>query len=582
MKSIPLSGSQVIKRAVTFFKDRSTLEQYLFVAIGVVFFIALLLGIERISNHFSVTIPARGGQLSEGVVGFPELISPIFADSNAEHDLVRLIYSGLMRVSETGEIMPDLAESFEISEDDLVYTFNINPEAKFHDGTPVTAEDVVFTVEQVKSPANNSPLAIMWANVTAEAINEHTVTLTLSEPNAGFFEQVTIGILPKHLWETAPIGSLRFIELSSFPVGSGPFQVRKVKRSESIGIPIKYSLTAFNGYVHGRPYLDKIDISFYSNEDELLDALNKGNIKGTSLLSPQSLSSVNDKSKQIVSAPMQRVFGVFFNQTEGSVLTEKAVRRAIEEAIDKERLVKSVFGDYARTAHSPIPAIMLGDAPAEEVEELDDEDTEDEEKKFLPGERTLVAADWELNAETGIREKDDESLSITISTADGREFIAVAEFIKQSLERIGFDITIETHDVAYLNQEIIRPRNYEVLLFGEAFDRMVDLYPFWHSSQRDDPGLNVARYANSDVDRLLRELRTERDPLERIELIDSISESISEDIPAVFLYSPEFLYLNDKQIKNVTVPNIVRSSDRFSNISKWYMYTDTVWKIFLK
>lgn len=582
MKSIPLSGSQVIKRAVTFFKDRSTLEQYLFVAIGVVFFIALLLGIERISNHFSVTIPARGGQLSEGVVGFPELISPIFADSNAEHDLVRLIYSGLMRVSETGEIMPDLAESFEISEDDLVYTFNINPEAKFHDGTPVTAEDVVFTVEQVKSPANNSPLAIMWANVTAEAINEHTVTLTLSEPNAGFFEQVTIGILPKHLWETAPIGSLRFIELSSFPVGSGPFQVRKVKRSESIGIPIKYSLTAFNGYVHGRPYLDKIDISFYSNEDELLDALNKGNIKGTSLLSPQSLSSVNDKSKQIVSAPMQRVFGAFFNQTEGSVLTEKAVRRAIEEAIDKERLVKSVFGDYARTAHSPIPAIMLGDAPAEEVEELDDEDTEDEEKKFLPGERTLVAADWELNDETGIREKDDESLSITISTADGREFIAVAEFIKQSLERIGFDITIETHDVAYLNQEIIRPRNYEVLLFGEAFDRMVDLYPFWHSSQRDDPGLNVARYANSDVDRLLRELRTERDPLERIELIDSISESISEDIPAVFLYSPEFLYLNDKQIKNVTVPNIVRSSDRFSNISKWYMYTDTVWKIFLK
>lgn len=582
MKSIPLSGSQVIKRAVTFFKDRSTLEQYLFVAIGVVFFIALLLGIERISNHFSVTIPARGGQLSEGVVGFPELISPIFADSNAEHDLVRLIYSGLMRVSETGEIMPDLAESFEISEDDLVYTFNINPEAKFHDGTPVTAEDVVFTVEQVKSPANNSPLAIMWANVTAEAINEHTVTLTLSEPNAGFFEQVTIGILPKHLWETAPIGSLRFIELSSFPVGSGPFQVRKVKRSESIGIPIQYSLTAFNGYVHGRPYLDKIDISFYSNEDELLDALNKGNIKGTSLLSPQSLSSVNDKSKQIVSAPMQRVFGAFFNQTEGSVLTEKAVRRAIEEAIDKERLVKSVFGDYARTAHSPIPAIMLGDAPAEEVEELDDEDTEDEEKKFLPGERTLVAADWELNDETGIREKDDESLSITISTADGREFIAVAEFIKQSLERIGFDITIETHDVAYLNQEIIRPRNYEVLLFGEAFDRMVDLYPFWHSSQRDDPGLNVARYANSDVDRLLRELRTERDPLERIELIDSISESISEDIPAVFLYSPEFLYLNDKQIKNVTVPNIVRSSDRFSNISKWYMYTDTVWKIFLK
>lgn len=576
MKSIPFSRSQAVKRTIKFFQDRSTLEQYLFLAIGILLFIAVLLGFERLSDHFSVTIPANGGHLTEGVVGFPELINPIFADSNAEHDLVKLIYSGLVKIDESGEFAPDLAEGFTVSEDGKVYTFKLRPEAKFHDGTKVTAEDVAFTIAQIKNPATNSPLAVLWSNVTADVVDESTVTLTLSDASAGFLDQMTLGIIPKHLWENAPRGSLKFIELSSLPVGSGPFQVKKVKRSESIGIPIQYSLSAFKNYIGGRPHIDKIDISFYSNEGELLEALNKGKIAAASLLSPSALEDVSKNSKQVVTAPMQRVFGVFFNQTEGSVLTEKAVRRAISEAIDQNELVREIFGDYADPISSPLPS--AGEKKA--IERADDTSS----KEFLNGEKTLIDAGWELDVDKNsrVREKKGKELALKISTADSPEFIAVAEYIKQALERIGFEVTVETHDVAYLNQEVIRPRNYEVLLFGEAFDRTVDLYPFWHSSQRDDPGLNVARYANSEVDKLLKELRTERDIPKRTKLIESISTLINEDIPAVFLYSPEFLYLNDGQVKNITIPKVVRSSDRFSNISKWYMYTDTVWKIFLK
>lgn len=576
MKSIPFSGSQNLRRAVTFIKSRSTLEQFLYVGIAFLLFIALLLGFERVSDQFSVVIPARGGVLVEGVIGFPELINPVLANSNAETDLTRLIYSGLMKIDEDGNIVPDLATHMTTSENGDIYTFYLNPEAKFHDGTRVTAEDVVFTIERIKDPASESPLASLWSNVTPEAADETTVVMTLREPSAGFIEQTTIGILPKHLWENVAVGSLRFIELANYPVGSGPFQVKNIKRSESIGIPTQYTLTAFNGYVGGRPYLDQIEISFYSNESEMLEALKKGQINATALVSPKLIEEIDTDSRQVITAPMQRVFGIFFNQTEGSILTSSTVRRAISEAIDQEELTKTVFGGYAYPNHLPFP-LTQESAAAES-----DDDEESEEKQLLPGGRRLINADWELNPETGVREKDDEELSITISTADSPEFIATANFIKESLERIGFAVEVETYGIADLNQNVIRPRNYEVLLFGQAFDRTVDPYPFWHSSQRDDPGLNVARYASTDVDRLLRELRTERDPSERKEYIQEISESILNDIPAVFLYSPEFLYLNDGRIKNVSIPPIVRSSDRFSNISNWYMFTDKVWKIFLK
>lgn len=579
MKFTPLSSSANLARAVSFFKNRSKLEQGLFVAIGFFFFVVVLLGIQRLSDNFSVIVPAKGGVLSEGVVGFPVNINPVFADKNAEHDLIKLIYSGLMKVGTSGDLEPDLAESFETSDDEVVYTFKIKPKAKFHDGTPVTASDVVFTIEQIKKPSSESPLRAIWSNVSVEASDESTVVFVLDEPNAGFLEQAMVGIIPAHIWENIEIGSLDFVEQMNYPIGSGPFVVKKVRRSESLGIPSQYLLTAFKDYVGGRPYLDRVEISFFPNEADLLDALTKNKIRSAALVSPQSLADLSDKSKKIITAPMQRVFGVFFNQTEDSVLQDKTVRQAIREAINSDELVQSVFSGYAHPTASPLPFPLSRKIALPRSERKTE--SESENKKFLPGEQLLLSDDWELNPLTGVREKDGEKLELSLATARGKEFEEVANFIKQSLERIGFAVNVETFDITHLNQEIIRPRNYEMLLFGEAFDRTIDLYPFWHSSQRDDPGLNVARYANSDVDKLLKELRAERNSSERGKIIIKIEEEIEADVPAVFLYSPEFLYLSDNKIKNVSIPTVVRSSDRFSNINKWYVYTDTIWKVFL-
>ncbi|MFA6273443.1 MAG: hypothetical protein WC673_03075 [Candidatus Paceibacterota bacterium] len=131
-----------------------------------------------------------------------------------------------------------------------------------------------------------------------------------------------------------------------------------------------------------------------------------------------------------------------------------------------------------------------------------------------------------------------------------------------------------------LNQTVIRPRKYDALLFGEIIGRDPDLFAFWHSSQRNDPGLNVALYANIKADKFLEEARTIADQGARLEKLVAFSEEIKKDIPAIFLYSPDFMYVLPEKIKGFAFGRLTIPSDRFANINQWYVETDKVWGFF--
>ncbi|MEX0933547.1 MAG: ABC transporter substrate-binding protein [Candidatus Paceibacterota bacterium] len=560
-------NSRLLKTLITLIRNASPLEKFLFSAILFFFLIAFLLGVERISDSFSVRVPIQGGTLNEGVVGFPSRVNPVTATSNADHDLVALTYSGLMRVDENGDVVPDLAEGFSVSDDGKIYTFTLRTDAYFHDDTPLTANDVVFTIESIQNPAMESPLATMFSNVSVTATDPSTVTLELADPYAGFLAEMTVGIIPRHVWEGVSPDSLRFIELSSYPVGSGPFKVSKVSRSESLGVPTHYSLVAHNRYARRRPYLNAIELSFYASEGELVEALRKNKIDAAPSVSPSVLTELSLGPSELTTRSMLRVFGLFFNPSEASVLSNEPVRRAIDMAVDRQMLAESIFSGYAKPTRTPLP---LNDETDTLVEDVD------------AARELLEDEGWEVNNNTGIREKDDELLSFTIKTGESSDLENTALFLEQTLRSIGIEVMVETYDITTLNQTVIRQRDYEALLFGQAYGRFIDLYPFWHSSNRDDPGLNVARYASSDTDELLVALRNETDERLRKEHLDAIIEELHELTPAVFLYAPDFLYIRNERINNIKIPPVERSSDRFSNVEDWFMYSDSVWKIFLK
>ena len=546
------------------------------------FFSALLIVssgalIFMLNGALLVSTPASGGSFTEGILGAPRFINPVLAVSSADNDLSVLIYSGLLKTTPEGEYVPNLASSFELSDGGRVYTFYLREDATFHDGTVVSAHDVTFTVAKIQDPSLKSPIRANWEGVTVEALDDRTVRFTLVQPYAPFINNATVGILPKHLWSQVSVEEFPFSELNTSPIGSGPFQVKSVSRTAS-GIPSSYELRPFDDYTLGRPYLSSMRFNFYQNEEELIAALARGDIEAVSSVSPSLLPELPYNHTE--RSALNRVFGIFFNQNEAAVLRDLDVRVALEMAVDREALVANILGGYGTALSGPVPPGVVVQSAAKPAAAAED--------RALAAREHLLSDGWETSEDgtlfkTTGSDEDEKTLqlSFTISTGNVAELRAAAEFVKEAWERMGAKIEIQVFDQGDLSQNVIRPRKYEALLFGEVVGRELDLFAFWDSSQRNDPGLNIALYANATADRLLKALRETSDEEVRASLYAEFEAELRKDIPAVFLYAPDFVYSIPNDIKGFELGFIETSSDRFLSVREWHREVDYVWPVFL-
>lgn len=531
-----------------------------------------------LNNSLMVSAPARGGAFSEGVVGSPRFINPLLAITDADNDVTSLVYSGLLKATPQGDFLPDLAEHYEVSGDGRVYAVSIRPGAVFHDGTPVTADDVIYTVGKAQDPALKSPQRANWDGVTVEKVDDLTVRFTLRTAYAPFVENLTLGILPKHLWQDVSNEEFPFSELNTMPVGSGPFTVKRVDRSAS-GIPTVYTLSSFPRYALGEPYFGSITLHFYQNEDDLISAIKSGAVEAGSGISPESLSEL--KNFNVTSAPLDRVFGVFFNQNQAAVLRDLAVRKALGDSLDRADLVASVLGGYGAPVSGPIPPTTGGESMSQ------NSSSTSTDALALSARNKLIAAGWKEGPDGFLEKKSGSGknastavLSFTLATGNVSELRAAADYLKKQWAKVGAHVTVQIFDQGDLSENVIRPRKYDALLFGEVVGRGLDLFAFWDSSQRNDPGLNIALYANSAADTILAKLRASSSDRARQDLYAQFAAQLAKDVPAVFLYAPDFVYVFPASIKGLDLGFVSVPSDRFLSAPGWYREVDRVWPFF--
>ncbi|MBA3733006.1 hypothetical protein H0W91_01370 [Patescibacteria group bacterium] len=563
------------EKIMAIIRSFSLTEKAIFAVFSAIFIVSGLSLLYQVNKLFLVQVPDYGGKITEGVVGSPRFVNPILASSDIDRDLTSLLYSGLLKVGENGELLPDLAESFNISDDGLTYTFVIKNNAVFHDGKKVTADDVIFTIEKAEDTSLKSPREVNWRGVKVEKIDDRTVTFSLKQAYSPFIQNATLGILPKHIWNTANVEEFPFSQFNINPVGAGPYKVDSITYSSS-GLPSEYHLTSFNKYTLGRPYITTLVIKSYSNEKDESEAYKNGSVDSVHGISPKQLSQLKLKTDKIILSPLPRIFGVFFNQNVAPVLVHKEVRTALSLATDNQDIVNSILGGYGQPINSPVPVIYTIKSATS---------TSDIATRIEKAKKLLTDNGWVLNSQ-GVFEKTDkketQTLSFAISTGDAKELKDTAFLLQKQWSAIGAKVDVKIFEISDLNQNIIKPRKYDALLFGEVIGRDQDLYPFWHSSQRTAPGLNIAQYANVKTDKILENLRKTIDPVEQKNYFVSFQKEISNDVPAVFTYSPYFIYIVPDKVQNVTLGAITAPSERFSNISKWYIETNNVWKIFTK
>lgn len=569
-KRFTIPHGDMLDKAVS---SLSQSEKLVFWILAFILIISTLTIFSKVNDSILVEIEAKGGSFTEGIVGSPRFINPVLALSDADRDLVSLIYSGLLKASPSGEFIKDLAENYTVSDNGLVYEFTIKESAVFHDGERVTVDDIIFTINKTLDPILKSSQRANWDGVLIEKVDDRTVRFILTRPYAPFLQNTTLGILPEHIWNNIDSEQFPFSDTNTVPVGSGPYKVSDVVKNSS-EIPETYVLESFKHYTLGRPFIDTITLEFYQNETDIISAFNKGSVDSINSISPEAISRIDPE--RVERTPLPRIFAVFFNQNTAQIFSNIEVRKALDTAVDKDTIVETVLTGYGTSINGPIPPKDTIDLPT--ITQPEDTLNRIEEAKDI-----LSRNGWEFNEEEGVWvSSDDEPLRFSITTSNVPELKAVAQILKETWKEVGAEVDVKVFEVGNLNQNVIRPREYDALLFGEVIGRELDLFAFWHSSQRNDPGLNIALYANITADALLEEGRTLLDIDLRDKTYAKFEEEIRKDIPAVFLYSPDFIYVIPEHIQGIDLGSITTSGDRFLNVHKWFIRTDKVWSIFSK
>lgn len=590
-------------------------------------------------------LPSAGGAYTEGLVGSPIYINPILQTTDVERDLNSLIFSGLMKRDKKQQLHTDLAESYEISEDQKIYTFKLRQDVVWHDGEKFNADDVLFTIESIQNPKYKSPLFVSFGGVAVKKVDDYTIKFMLGEPYTPFLNILTAGILPKHLWSTTEPSSANLSRYNLEPVGTGAWKFSKITKDKADGSIKNIELEKFKDYYNTAPYLDKMIFKFYPDFVQAIDALKNKNIQGLGFISKEDKDKINKlKYIDLKTLNLPQYTAIFFNQKNNNSLRDINARKALALSIDKNLIVeKAIFSD-GETIDGPIlrgfvgynpdiekydldilkanqilddgkwekisPEDLIKSREAEYAKAIKDFDkqiadkrekenasAEDDSDKAKNSSNSEVAAltieELEIEKEKAAeklnnldklkeqefyRKRGDQILKIKLTTIDRTENIITADLIKQMWSKIGAELEVEIIDKARIQNDIIKPRNYESLLFGEVVGFDPDPYPFWHSSQNQDPGLNLAVFSNKEVDQLLEDARKTDNEQARNDKYVHFQNILTQELPAIFLYSPTYVYPISEKIKGFDVSRISLPSDRFNNIEEWYIQTKSEFK----
>ena len=532
-------------------------------------------------------IPVSGGEYTEGLIGAPKHINPLYVSINdVDSDISSLIFSSLYKRGDNGELKEDLLDNLSVSEDGKEYIIKIKNNVFWHDGEKLDVDDIVYTMDIIADSRYQSPLRSGLAGTVVEKIDDLTLKVTLSQAYGAFKDLLTFGIMPAHLWEQLSPESFLLTELNMKPIGSGPYKFKRLLKDSTLGKILKIELEVNADYYANIPFIEKITFKFFPNFEELVSALNGNMVSGIAYLPKEMKEQLaSQNSLNIHQLNLTQILSLNFNSKENVFLEKKNLRQALAYAIDKEQIIEDVFSSEARIVNSPI-------LPESFAYKGDIKKYDYNKKQAL---ELLAKDNWSLATVTAeslleeealgqqvgegfwmARESDDqkiEYLIIDISIIKTSDNILIANSIKRYWEEIGIKTNIKEYNSKEINGDIIRDRKYQALLYSQSLSFDPDVYAFWHSSQAVTGGNNISNYFNGEVDRLLSEARLLSDEGERQEMYFEFQDILTEEVPVIFISSPKYNYIQKKDIKNNNVTSISVPSDRFSNISSWYINT---------
>ena len=530
-----------------------------------VLLMALLGGIvvvqtRQLTGYYQELKPVPGGIYSEGIVGSFTNANPLFASTVVDETASKLIFSGLLRYDEKNTLVSDLAETWQVDTNGTTYTVRLRPELVWHDGKPLTADDVVFTFQSAQNPDAKSPLFQAWREVDIKKIDDRTVSFGLKAPFAPFVYSLTTGIIPKHLLGEVEPSQLRSVAFNTNkPVGSGPFiwQALELEGQDPNDREQYIGLVSNKRFHLGQPKLDSFVIKSFISKDNLLVALKERRVDA--VVGLDTLPEDADiKSLKAHEAPTTAIFMAFY-LTDGGVLKDTKVRSALTQGVDTSSIIKQL-GYPVIKANEPFLRNSFAYDPA--YAQLG--------KNVEAANKLLDEAGWLKNSD-GQRAQNKVDLSIKLVGLNNFENSVVSKSLQQAWASLGVKV-----EVVLQNNEDLQPtianRAYDVLLNAISLGLDPDVYPFWHSSQADprSPGrLNLSNYSSVATDKALDAGRSRIEPSLRSAKYKPFLQAWKDDNPALAMYQPRFLYITRGDLFFYNPESINSSTDRLNNVHNW-------------
>ncbi len=533
--------------------------------------VTAVLALQQPAVRVLVSQPESGGVYTEALIGQISRLNPLL-DWNNEPDRAvdRLLYSALFRFDERGIPRPDLAESWGVSPEGDIYNITLRANAFWHDGTPVTSDDVLFTIDLIRAGASLFPTDVreLWQKVDVRKLDDHNLKFTLPEPFAPFLDYLTFGILPRHLLGTVAPDQLANADFNLHPIGSGPFAFEQFLVEDGMirGVVLK----AFDKYYQSRPYLEQVIFRTYEDPAAALEAFRRGDVMGISQITPEILEqALAEPNLAVYSTRLPQISLVLLNLNNPEVpfFQSAAVRRALLLAINRDYLIQKALHGQGIPADSPIlPASWAYYDGIEHVPYRPEE-----AEAILREEGYLIPP-----GET-VRAKENQRLAFTLLHPDDPIHTEIAQLLAADWQRIGVAVTLQAVPMTQLVQDHLSPRTYQAALIDLDFSRTPDPdpYPFWHQSEITG-GQNYSQWDNRSASEYLEQARVTTDLGLRQRLYRNFQILFAREVPALLLYYPVYTYGVSRQVQNVQIPPLYELADRLAFLSTWSLGTRRV------
>ncbi|MBL8058850.1 MAG: hypothetical protein JNK29_19250 [Anaerolineales bacterium] len=546
--------------------------QALIAVLGLLLAMGLLAGQTRVVSVTEVPVPGTG-TYAEALVGAPRTLNPLLDSQNpVDRDLDRLLFSGLIRFDTQGRPVEDLANWF-IAPDQLTYTFILKPNLTWHDGEPLTAEDVAFTVGLLQNPDFPGPqdLKQLWQSVTVAVTGTQTIAFTLPEPFAPFLDFADFGVLPRHLLSGVTAAQLPQAAFNVQPVGSGPFAFAgwQAEAGRVTGVVLK----AFDRYHGARPILGQLEFRFYPSGAAALAAYEAGEVQGLGQVSGAQVAPamrLPDLRLYTTIAPGYTL--IFLNLRDETLpfFKDKKVRQALSLALNRPAMVSDILAGQAVAANSPIvPGSWAYNAglPAARFDPQQAAELLDSAGWLLPPDALPGTADY-------VRQKDGVPLAFSLVAPDTTAHQAVARQAQANWAALGVQVTLTPAEPAALRSQFLEPRAFQALLadFSLAGTPDPDPYPLWHQTQVES-GQNYSGWDDRIASQFLEQARITADIGQRARLYQSFQSRFADQTPALLLYYPVYNYAVDAKVGGVRLGPLTEPSDRFATITEWSVVT---------